>query len=243
MRFCACIEVAIHLAAFGQILRDPKLFQLEFLGKFRYFLKHQQGYGLSCRWAGCDAGKQNPELVKCMHAAWTVAQIAAFQRLAHKFANSTDTQHIQFQFAVVSTDFPCPESHAAQLFLAQHAVHGLPTATTHGKPGNTRACMRGELRESKAVTTTAGWMIWHPCQQQRCMLQPGPKQTDVVADVVAVAKAKLQDGEGGGALRWAAAVHVLDATRQECFLSAETALEAAMSGSGEWEKVEEPFAV
>lgn len=95
----------------------------------------------------------------------------------------------------------------------------------------------------KAAGRAVSWVIWNKKQQHRSVLQVGPELADVAANVSAVAKAEVRDGAGGEELCWAATVHVLDSTRHECFVAAEVALAAALEGKGDWEKVEDVFAV
>ena len=170
-------------------------------------------------------GALDPELLRCCVSAWSVAQIAAFQRVAHKFAAER-----QFKFAVVCTDLRCADSHAMQQFLARHrGVAGNPidgstcTAEAEGSPSMLR-------------TKHVLWLIWRPSHRQRSTLCPGPNPPAAVANALAA----VQSGSAPG---WAAAVHVLESTREECFRSAENALEAALSGSGDWEAAESAFAV
>ena len=94
-----------------------------------------------------------------------------------------------------------------------------------------------------AVTKAAGWLIWNPAQLCRHIPQPGPKAPALAADVLAVEKAKVQDGACGGELCCTATMHVLDTARQECFVAVEVVVEAAVEGSGDWEKAEDVFVV
>ena len=169
-------------------------------------------------------GAPDPEL-RCCVSAWAVAQIAAFQHAAHKFAGER-----QLKFAVVCTDLRCAESRAAQAFLAQHAQHrGSPT-----NPNPSEASPAG----NPAVPSTAqvAWLIWRPSNQQRCCLHPGPDAGVALERALVAEHSTRPPG-------WTAAVHVLDTTRQECAMSADNALEAVLSGSGDWQAAESPFSV
>lgn len=186
------------------------------------------------------AGGLDPELLRCMRSAWSVAQIAAFQRVAHKFSAER-----QFQFVVLCTDLRCAESRAAQEFLAQHATPHTARGAA-AKPNDAAPQVHSSPPSPRVDSTSVamgspqvGWLIWRPSHQQRCRLYPGPAPGDALANGVA----EGQRGDAGGAPGWAAAVHVLDSTREECFRSAENALEAALSGSGDWEEAVGPFAV
>ena len=83
------------------------------------------------------------------------------------------------------------------------------------------------------------WLLWRPGNHQRCRLHPGPGLQDAVRDGLEAGR----KGAGGGVPGWAAAVHVLASTTQEAARAAENALEAALSGSGEWEVADTLFAL
>lgn len=184
-------------------------------------------------------GEVDPELMRCCISAWAVGQIAAFQHTARKFANE---RHLQF--AVVSTSLCGAESRAAQHFLTfrstQHSTpRGAPSAPPAAGGGGRGAAAAGAAAAAHANRERIAWVLWRPSHRQRCRLQPGPALSTAVG-------AGLETGRGGdgaGVPGWAAAVNVLAFTTQEAARAAENAVEAALSGSGDWEAAESLFSL